>query len=371
MRPAFSSTKSAAVFATLLLLLLLSPVLAGKKFLPPRDEYFTSQNWDFGATHWIFEERGDIDVAFVGSSHIYNAINTPYVQDKLTQTLGRRTVVRTIAWGGAGYDALFFMTRDLLAHRKVRMLVFYDEIPFGKARSNKSITCFRWDEDHNLICDLPLFEQKLMYLGAILSMPLNIINLARPHFSDWAFTNQDCNGRSSVITPNKISLLRDLPSMPLTYGMPYAFNCTMNDRPFKSFEPAKHTEPNVCVVYSSETKTNFVFTHEAPEIQQVHFARIFSKLLQEHGVVPVMLHVPLFSEARSPVIQERIFWPEIFGKRFSMIGIPPTKLFGSLSDSELSDLYGEAHHLNQNGQEYFTRLITPTLLKIYETTTNH
>jgi hypothetical protein len=29
-------------------------------------------------------------------------------------------------------------------------------------------------------------------------------------------------------------------------------------------------------------------------------------------------------------------------------------------------LYGDPVHLNQNGQEYFTRLITPTLIGIYQ-----
>jgi hypothetical protein len=38
MRPAFSSTKQAAAFALLLLVLLLSPALAGRKFLPSREQ---------------------------------------------------------------------------------------------------------------------------------------------------------------------------------------------------------------------------------------------------------------------------------------------------------------------------------------------
>ena len=124
MRPAFSSTKSATAFALLLLILLLSPVLAGKKFLPPRESAYASQSWGSGPYPWIedqiFTETNAIDIVFIGSSHIFNAINTPYVQAQLSARLGRPAVVRTIAWGGAGYDGLYFITRDLLAHHRVK-----------------------------------------------------------------------------------------------------------------------------------------------------------------------------------------------------------------------------------------------------------
>src|SRR5580698_10906557 len=133
MRPAFSSTKQAAAFALLLLVTLLSPVLAGKRFLPPREQAYASQSWGSGPYPWIenqiFQETNDIDIVFIGSSHILHAVDTPYVQAKLSGKIGRQAVVRTLGWGGAGYDALYFFTRDLLAHRKVRMLVFYDENP--------------------------------------------------------------------------------------------------------------------------------------------------------------------------------------------------------------------------------------------------
>ena len=49
------------------------------------------------------------------------------MQQKLEEKLGRKVVVRTIAWGGNGFDILYFIVKDLLQHRNVRMIVFYDE----------------------------------------------------------------------------------------------------------------------------------------------------------------------------------------------------------------------------------------------------
>ena len=44
MRPAFSSTRQAGMFALLLLLLLVLPLLP-KSFLPPRRESYSSEPW--------------------------------------------------------------------------------------------------------------------------------------------------------------------------------------------------------------------------------------------------------------------------------------------------------------------------------------
>jgi len=55
----------------------------------------------------------------------------------------------------------------------------------------------------------------------------------------------------------------------------------------------------------------------------------------------------------------------------TLLGFPPQKLFAGLNDDEIRKLFAEPYHLNRNGQEYFTGLITPALLKIYETSTNN
>jgi hypothetical protein len=121
MRPAFSSATSAWAFALCLLVLLLLPALASKSWLTTREQAYEIQDWGAGPYPWlhhvIFKEKGDIDMAFVGSSHMFRDIDTPYVQAELSKTLGRPAVVRTIAWGGAGYDALYFITKDFLQNR--------------------------------------------------------------------------------------------------------------------------------------------------------------------------------------------------------------------------------------------------------------
>ena len=65
------------------------------------------------------------------------------------------------------------------------------------------------------------------------------------------------------------------------------------------------------------------------------------------------------------MIQEREFWPDVLHADVTMMGIPPATLFAGLTDDDVRKLYYNPTHLNKNGQEYFTQIITPRLLEIY------
>jgi len=53
----------------------------------------------------------------------------------------------------------------------------------------------------------------------------------------------------------------------------------------------------------------------------------------------------------------------------ALVGISPATLFEGMTDNGARKLFCDAGHLNQNGQEYFTPLITPTLLQLYDSET--
>jgi hypothetical protein len=93
MRPAFDSTKQAAAFTLLLLFVLAAPWLSAKKLLPQSGPTYSSESIRWERNPWlqyyIYEETNDIDIALVGSSHMGFGIDTPYVQQKLNERLGR------------------------------------------------------------------------------------------------------------------------------------------------------------------------------------------------------------------------------------------------------------------------------------------
>jgi hypothetical protein len=364
MRPAFTSTKAAAAFALLLLALLALPAVVGKNLLPPREQAYAVQGWGNGPYPWIrnqiFEETNAIDIVFIGSSHIFNALDTPYVQAQLGKKLGRPAVVRTIAWGGAGYDALFFITQDLLARRPVRLLVFYDEDPAAGQRNSAATAWFRWADNAGALAGLPAGEQGLFYFAAVVGLPRNLLCRLRSNLPAPLVTDRPNYWETVANSPNPA---RQFGCLSVRLG--FAPDPLAVPAPFTPFAPATAARPADAVLYSPPTQTNFQFAAAPLPAWQVHFARQFAALARDHGVKTVMLYLPTLADVRRPVIPERAVWPEPFSET-TLLGIPPAKLFAGLSDAEVLRLFGDPHHFNQNGQAYFTRLITPALIDLYE-----
>jgi hypothetical protein len=367
MRPAFTSTKAAAAFAGLLLLVLLAPVLAGKKFLPPREQAYATLSWGYSAYPWIrheiFEETNDIDVVFMGASRMFFGVDVPYVQAELSKKLGRPAVVRAVAWTGAGYDALYLLAQDLLAHRRVRLLVFDDENRTSAFRNPAIPAWFRWGEDAAALSGLSLAEQARFYFAAVLGMPRNLLGQvrsdlpaalvsARPNILEQFHHTDSIAGHLGTA-----SARLGFADAPLQWG---------DAASFAPYVPQTSATPADAEVYSSTGKTDYAFARAPLPDCQVHFARQFSAVARVHGCRLVLLHHPILEEGRSPLIQERSYWPDIFQTEVTMLGIPPAKLFGGLNDAAMKSLFIEPVHLNQNGQKYFTLLITPRLLQLYE-----
>ncbi len=140
----------------------------------------------------------------------------------------------------------------------------------------------------------------------------------------------------------------------------------MGDRPFVKFEPPTHPAPSDVSIYSDLTKTNFQFPQEPPKPMQVVFLRKVAKLAREHHVKLVYLNFPWSTEMRSATVNPNAFWPDVLQQDCPMVGMPPAKLFAGLSDEEVLKLYWEYRHLNENGQKFFTPVVTPALVQLYE-----
>jgi hypothetical protein len=346
---------------------LLSPVLAGKKLLPPREAAYAGQSWGSGPYPWIedqiFHETNDIDIAFMGSSHILHAIETPYVQLKLSERLGRPAVARTLAWGGAGYDGLYFIARDLLAHRKVRMLVFYDEDPAPDYRYPQISCWFRFGEDSGLLSGLSCREQSRFYFAAVLGLPRHLLNLIRSNLPTPLTSNPPNYWEQHYGSASIVQLLGCTCS-----ELGYNYD-TMSDAftAFTPFTPGTAVSPADTETYSPAATNDFEFSTTPLPDWQTHFARALAELARTNHCQLVLLSLPVLADAPVKTIRERARWPEVFGGDLKMIGLPPAKLFAGLSDEQLHWLFFNLAHFNKNGMAYFTPLITPALLRIYAT----
>ena len=84
----------------------------------------------------------------------------------------------------------------------------------------------------------------------------------------------------------------------------------------------------------------------------------------------MVLHLPELATSNHAAIQSPNLWPDVLGLSVAFAGIPEAKLFGGLKAGEVRKLFYDSKHMNLNGQDFFTPLITPALVQIY-VETNH
>jgi hypothetical protein len=372
-RPAFDSTKQAVTFGLLLLFFLAAPWLSAKKLLPqPKGEYSAEcPRWEKypWLQKFIFEETNDIDIAFVGSSHLAHAIDTPYVQQQLDGLLGRRTVVRSVCWEGGGFDALYFISRELLAHRHVKVLVFYDETSGNNPGEVQQYASrwFRYRDEGAALAGLPLADRAIYYFAAMVAMPRNLLALVTPNLSDVAGENPFFRYWKPDQVTDPATVLGCL-RMRLSYD---SKNGIIEDPHFTPYLPQTGATSADIRIYSTASASSFVFSNRPTPFFQTYFAGQFGSLARTNGCQLVFLHLPVFAERTSPVLTESCYWPGVALTEVCMMGLPGAKLFAGLSEAQLDRLYADPVHFNENGQNYFTRLFTPALLQFYENHATH
>jgi hypothetical protein len=237
------------------------------------------------------------------------------------------------------------------------MIVFNDLIPAsGNTAHNRAPFYFRLSENAAELAGLPLRTQASFYASAILGMPRILLSMLRHNLP---------------IIPSKVvstGPFTNMASPALRLGslaVPVVFGQTIRpDMPQTCASPA-----DVCV-YSEATKQSFHFSTDPIWPMQAPFARKIAALAKAHHVELVCLHMPTMDETNSSVIEESAYWPDFCQGNVSIIGIPPDKLFRGMKEQGTLKLFYNLEHLNQNGQEYFTKLITPSLVQLYENKIN-
>lgn len=363
MPPAFSTTRQAAAFAILLAVLLIAPVFLANSSRTDRQDMYRAIPRKYGPFPWtqqkIFLETNDVDIAFMGSSHIWCGIHTPYVQQELSKQLGREAEVFTLGWPWAGFDALYFIARDLLAQRKVRMIVIYDEDRSPIVPHPQAARWFRIGNDSEALAGLDASSKISLYGSAVLGVPRTLLTMARPNLIEDPMQSSPDFWETQFHAPRFAEQLGAFRSQ-------LGFNNKRSD--FSIFTPPPLVTPADTVIYGDATRDDFKFSGRPMRDYQLHFAGKLAKLCRENGTRLVILDLPVFQEREQEKILERGAWPELLGEPVSLVGIPGAKLFAGISEEDVPRFFYNKSHLNQNGQDRFTPLITPALLKLYATT---
>jgi hypothetical protein len=345
MQPAFSTNRGAAAFGVLLLFCLSLPFILRGVGLPSRSEFYKGIPQQAGAfvylRHQVYEDRSDVDILFFGNSLMRVAIDEPYVR----QALGRikpdaNTLVCGFSW--QGYDLQYYVLRDLLAHRKVKMVVL--AMPTEQQNSAEPhvqlYRVLRYGDYPDALQGLPLRARLSIYGEMVLGAPRQALNLLRPN----------------IAAPEPVFAHSTDPPERREIGF--------NGRPFirhVAEPPAIAAEQ---MIFSPATRDQFDFAGSPVNNYQLHFIREIAALVHQHGALLVVLHIPLASERAETRVHERMFWPDLIGADMAMVGVPSAELFQGIPRQQILDFY-EDEHLNRNGQELFTKTITPALVTLY------
>jgi hypothetical protein len=349
MAPAFSSFKQAIGFLLLLTAFLVLPVVTARLGTFHRADVYASMPESAGPFSYIhqqiFRENSDLDVVFIGSSVMLYGIDTPHVQKALSERLGRDASVITLGSYWPGQDRTYLILRDLLQHRKVKMVVlnimFEDFEEKFDAPYNWAYRFYSMDNDAAMFQGLNFRGRAALYAETTLGVPRHFLSLARSNLLEESPLLKTCGSKKQKL----------------------GFKGTESS--FVPFAPpALHLEPST-MIYSSESATNFHFSGRELTPFQKHFTEQLGKLAQEYGAHLVILDIPRTWHNRSSKVEAFTDWTKVLTSSTDLVGVPTEKFFSGLSDEDASKLYFDSAHLNANGNPFFTQTITPALLQIY------
>jgi hypothetical protein len=344
MAPAFPSTRRAATFGAILVLLLTLPVTLHWIGRVSKEEAYRSISERAGTFDYfrrkIFEEHSDVDIMLCGGSLLGNAIDVHSVERDLSRALGRRASVILLRQSWQGPDMNYFVARDFLEHRKAKLFVM--ATPAWVHHSGQPhvqlLRVIRYGDHPGAEDGLSLRSQAALYADYVLGAPRQALNLLRPN----------------MIYPQAVE-----PASP--HEHPAGFM----GRPFVRRQIVLPPLPTPSLIRSAGTSDVFHFDGPPLNAYQIHFLRKTKELAQQQGVPLVILHLPSPSERGSEIVPDRQLIPELLGPGVDFAGVPSARMFENIPDTQFED-YFQDEHLNLNGSELFTGIITPVLIRLYE-----
>jgi hypothetical protein len=343
MAPAFSSTRSAAAFGGILILLLTLPLTLHWIGGVPKEEAYRGISENAGAFNYFhqqsFEENSDVDILFCGASLLGNALEPAVVQNALSQALGRRANVILLRQSWQGPDMNYFVARELMERRKVKMLVIATLARVHRS-SQPHVQLFRvirYGDDPGALDGLPLLNRMALYADYVLGAPRQALNLLR---------------RNEIDPP---------PSVPVSHGSPIGYH----GRPFIRRKVSVPAIPPDTLIDTAGNSGKFQFDGPPLNAYQLHFLEKTEELAEKQGSLLVILHLPSPSERGSEGVPERQLVPKLLKPGVVFAGVPLARMFQDVPDDQFFD-YFQDEHLNLNGSELFTGIVTPLLVQLYE-----
>jgi hypothetical protein len=297
-------------------------------------------NYHFFARE-IYDRTDDVDILVIGDSIMWCGMDTDLIEKELSRQIGRKAVVLSFAANWRGEDLLYLQTKEILAHRRVKMLMINMPV-FSEREVPHAAAAYWWVMGEHDLSGIDYKSWLSLYAVSVWGMPRHFLSFLRP--------NEMLQERHQIRSNTKTGALKE------EIGFKSVFR-----RPEKSYSFDISPES---VILSPVTEKNYHFTNRLPNRFQSFFLNRIFALAERHDVHVVVSSVPRYSQTRNELAEEITDYAKIYPGFIETATVQPIRIFGRMGrEEERRYFYDE--HMNISGAEIYTQAMMPTILSLY------
>jgi hypothetical protein len=343
--PVFDRRYQVVAFVTFILLSLIAPLVI--PLVIPIERRYEAIQWNLGnypfIREQIFATKGPIDILFVGPSAVWTGVDPVLVQEAVKARLQREAAVLNFGTDFYGHEAAYFLVRDTLATRQVRVVVL--GVPSPPTRAPHVVTPHLVDvyRDAALLRSLPLEDRLIFYTSGILGAPRDLLSAVRPNSGLGAFASGKHQfSRSGQGQNYDTRALADADAAQIVTSEPAG---PRGESLLSRGDPRIRETPAV--------------------LHQEKLLRAIEALCRRHGTRLVLIKVPLQDDDAAHI---ELPSSDLLDGQLKVIA--PTPHFMTLPPAARASYYRNAGHLNYRGAVLFSNAAVPALLRMLDEQSN-
>ena len=294
----------------------------------------------------MVEETTPVDLLIVGQSTLWNALDTPMIQDALTVAWERPAVARTLGFSWEGPDLIHVLTKDMVSRREVRAVLIQAPKRWQTRNAPHPYTnrLVRPNEEHDYGFDaLPLELRATWCSARALATPIHLLNRVRTPADRWV--------EEDPLRDFTLDLPRELGSSAREIGFLGA--------PFIEGRPPPPTAPVERWIHTECSDEGTLSDYAR------HFYGLLGRTCADRGIPIIVLDIPDYGESDRVAPSFVADWPQLLGGEVHLVGLPGAELFAGIGPEERERIFFD-YHFNRNGSEWFTEALIPALLEILD-----
>lgn len=306
----------------------------------------------------IYEEKGDIDIAFFGSSAIWTSIDAKILSTQLSKDLGRNVTVYNFGSNWLYDNLTYDLALRTLGKRKIKLAII-ELHSWANSENEEHPGSFYFSDFftiYPLIKDSPLLLAKY-YGHAFLGFPR-------------AFVGMIFNNKRSGLTKSSADLLKTYLENNGSYTSELGWQSYDSKKEREPFTPYRPTTPHIPIsqmLYRHQDDDPRRSKDSIPlsQMQKAYLRQIYLELKRNGGKLA-------FIDVDNNIGEENLWLSRKYnddlfeGNIIPLVKVRSQTLLENFSDDQKKLLNYNERHRNKNGAEFFTKTVYPAIKELYE-----